>query len=444
MAQVKKITAREILDSRGIPTLEGTLETSEGLVVKAQVPSGESLGSHEGVELRDNDPNRYNGHGVLTAASYINNAIGPKLVGTDVTLQKEIDSWMLKADGSRLYKKLGVNTIMIVSQLILKAAAATTNKPIFQYVNEIYNADYNQSVQITNMPSPIYNMLNGGKHGTKNLDFQEFHLVPSTSKEFSQTLEFAVSAYTGLRSLFEQRNADVSVSDEGGFTPNLFTNTEAFEIVKEVLLSKKLKLGVDIYMGVDCAPEYYFKNKRYALKDKAAALDVEEYIEFLIDAVNKYNMLILEDPLSEDDFESWQKITQEVGDQTYVVADDFVAGAPDRLKKAADKHACNAVLVKFNQVGTISEMLQLVAAIREAEMKLVVSHRMGETTDATIADIGVGLQADFVKFGSPARGERIAKYNRMLEIESLLQQTQAVPNEPSKEEQKQQANVVEQ
>lgn len=425
MALIKKITAREILDSRGIPTLEGQLETNEGSIVRAQVPSGESLGSHEGIELRDNDTTRYEGKGVLTAVSYINNAIGPKLIGANTQMQREIDAWLLQADGTPAYKKLGVNTLMIVSQLIMKASAKERNQAVYQYVNDLYNATYSQSLKITKIPSPIYNMINGGKHGTKNLDFQEFHLVPSTSKKFSQTLEFAVEAYDGLKNLFEQRNADVSVSDEGGFTPNLFTNTEAFEIMKEVLLAKKLTLGVDIYMGVDCVADYYYKGGRYVVKDQAASLDLNEYIDFLVTAVDKYNMIILEDPLSEDDFDAWRKITEEVGKQAYVVGDDFIAGNKDRLKKAADKQACNAVLVKFNQVGTISEVLQLVASIREANMKLVVSHRMGETTDATIADIGVGLQADFVKFGSPARGERIAKYNRLLEIESILDGTSA-------------------
>lgn len=421
MALIKKITAREILDSRGVPTLEGQLETQEGSIVRAQVPSGESLGSHEGIELRDNDPSRFEGKGVLTAVSYINNAIAPKLLGANTQMQKEIDAWLLQADGTESYKKLGVNTLMIISQLIMKATAKEMNLPLYEYVNKLYNSTYSQSLQITKIPSPIYNMINGGKHGTKNLDFQEFHLVPSTSKKFSQTLEFAIEAYDGLKNLFQQRNANVSVSDEGGFTPNLFTNTEAFEIMKEVLLAKKLTLGVDIYMGVDCVADYYYKGSRYAVKDQAAPLALDDYIQFLVEAVDKYNMLILEDPLSEDDFDAWRKITQEVGKQAYVVGDDFIAGSKDRLKRAADKQACNAVLVKFNQVGTISEMLQLVASIREANMKLVVSHRMGETNDSTIADIGVGLQADFVKFGSPARGERIAKYNRLLEIESILE-----------------------
>ena len=422
MALIKKITAREILDSRGVPTIEGILIAQDGLEVRAQIPSGESLGKHEGIEMRDTDPSRYEGQGVLTAVSYVNSAIAPKLIGVDTKLQNEIDQWLLKADGTENYHKLGVNTIMIVSQLILKASAAEARKPLYEYINSIYNTLYGQKIEITKVPSPIYNMINGGKHGTKNLDFQEFHLVPSTSKPFSTTLAFAVSAYSGLKHLFQERNADVSVSEEGGFTPNLFTNTEAFDIIKEVLLSKKLRLGVDIYMGADCAPDYFYKNNRYAIKDQAAPLDTKDYIAFLIDAVGKYNMLILEDPIEEEDYTSWQLLTKEIGEQTYVVADDFIAGSADRLRKAADKAACNAVVVKFNQLATISEMLKFIATIREVNMRIVVSQRLGETTDPTIADLSVGVQADFVKFGSPARGERIVKYNRLLEIEGLLKE----------------------
>jgi enolase len=263
-------------------------------------------------------------------------------------------------------------------------------------------------------------MINGGKHGTKNLDFQEFHIVPASSTPFSQSLEFAVSCYNGLKGLFQNRNADVSVSEEGGFTPNLFTNTEAFEIIKEVLVTKKIKIGVDIFAGVDCAPAYYFDNKQYAIKDLGASLNTTEYIKFLVDMVSKYNMLILEDPLDEDDMKGWKEITQQIGKQTYVVADDFIAGNLDKLHQVIEEQACNAVLVKFNQSATISEMLNFIHVLRTNNMKIVVSHRLGETTDSTIADIAVGIQADFIKFGSPARGERIVKYNRLLEIESRI------------------------
>lgn len=430
MALIKKITAREILDSRGVPTIEGMLETQNGIVVIAQVPSGESLGAHEGKELRDGDMERYEGKGVRTAVSYINNALAPKLVGVDTLLQSEIDAWLIKADGSPQYKNLGVNTLMVISQLVLKASAVDLKLPLFQYINQMYNSMFTKSLAMTDMPSPIYNMINGGKHGTKNLDFQEFHIVPSTSMKFSHTLETAVKVYDGLKGLFEERNANVSVSDEGGFTPNLFTNMEAFEIMKEVLMMKKIKLGVDMYMGTDCVAEHYYKDGRYAIKDQAAALTTDDYLAFIVDTVNNYNMLILEDPLNEEDFVSWQKLTAEIGKQAYVVGDDFIAGDMERLKKAAEKHACNAVLIKFNQVATMSEMLRLVASVYDADMKVVMSHRMGETTDSIIADIAVAIQADFVKFGSPARGERIVKYNRLLEIEQLLIQTQPAPEKP--------------
>lgn len=429
MALIKKITAREILDSRGVPTIEGVLVTQDDIEVRAQVPSGESLGKHEGVELRDGDPNHYVGQGVLHAVSYINDAIAPKLVGANTTMQNEIDAWLLKADGTPNYKKLGVNTLGIVSQLILKASAAEAKMPLYQYINQLFQSVYQQQTPLSKVPSPIFNMINGGKHGTKNLDFQEFHLVPSTSKNYKTTLEFAVAAYNGLKNLFEERNADVSVSEEGGFTPNLFTNTEAFDIIKEVLMSRHLKLGEDIYMGADCAPDYFYKNNRYTVRDQAASLDVKEYIDFLVTSVSTYNMLILEDPLIEDDFNGWAEITRQLGNQTYIVGDDFIAGNYERLQKAAEARACNAVLVKFNQVATISEMFKLIASIRKVGMKVIVSHRLGETTDATIADIAVGIQADFVKFGSPARGERIAKYNRMLEISEILESSQAVPSQ---------------
>lgn len=420
MAYITSIKAREILDSRGIPTLEASLTTKEGLTVHAQVPSGESLGKHEGIELRDRDPTRYVGMGVQQAVGIINQAIAPKLTGADTAGFQEIDAWLVRADGTKNYSKLGVNTLMLISQLIFKATAAEAGMPIYKYVHQYFTQTFKTTMPLTRIPTPIYNMINGGKHGTKNLDFQEFHIVPSSSTPFTQTLEFAVSCYNGLKDLFQNRNADVSVSEEGGFTPNLFTNTEAFEIIKEVLVSKKIKIGVDIFTGVDCAPSYYYSNKQYVIKDQGASLSTAEYITFLIEMVTKYNMIILEDPLEEDDVKSWKEITQEIGKQAYVVADDFIAGNMERLHSAIEEQACNAVLVKFNQVGTLSEMFNFIHQLRLNNMKVIVSHRLGETTDATIADIAVGVQADFIKFGSPARGERIAKYNRLLEIESIL------------------------
>src|SRR3989344_6132902 len=342
MAQIKKITAREILDSRGIPTIEGKLVTANNIKVYSQVPSGESLGKHEGIELRDNDKTRHLGQGVLKAVSYINDSIGPKLVGVDTSRLEDIDNWLLKADGSSTYQNLGVNTLMIVSQLILRAEAVDQDMALYQNITNLYNTKFKEKGNLPKIPTAIYNMINGGKHGTKNLDFQEFHVVTSTSTKFSKSLEFAVATYNGLKNLFYERNADVSVSEEGGFTPNLFTNTEAFEIIKEVLLSRKAKLGVDIFTGLDCAPSYYFKDDKYAIKDKAASLPVDDYMEFLIEVIDKYNVLIIEDPLQEEDFTNWAKLTKQIGRQVFIVADDFIAGSKERLKKAVKSEACNA------------------------------------------------------------------------------------------------------
>ena len=422
MARIKKITAREILDSRGVPTLEGKLVTDNGIKVYANVSSGESLGRHEGIELRDNDRSRYGGLGVLKAMAYINQSIGPKLEGVEVNKLEEIDNWLLKADGDERYARLGVNTIMTISQLVLKAAAVDADLALYEFINKVYNERFNQHIALDRLPTAIYNMINGGSHGTKNLDFQEFHIVPSTSTLFSDSLQLAIEAYSGLKYLFYERNADVSVSEEGGFTPNLFTNTEALEIIKEVLLSKKMTLGVEVFTGIDCAPAYFFKDNHYGIKDKGNPLTPKEYMEFIIEAVNKYNMLILEDPFDEEDYQSWTKLTAEIGKQTYVVADDFVAGNLKRLQKAVEQNACNSVLLKSNQVATMSEMLRLIAEAKKSQIKVIISHRLGETNDSLVADLAVGVQADFVKFGSPARGERIAKYNRLLNIEYKLDQ----------------------
>ncbi len=423
MAKIKTIIAREILDSRGVPTIEGKLVTDNGIKVYSQIPSGTSTGSHEGLELRDNDPSRYSGKGVLKAISYINTLIGPKLIGTDVLRQREIDAWLKKADGTKQYEKLGVNTLSIISQLILKAGAVESDIALHIYINKIFKDISGLNIPITYMPTPIYNMINGGKHGTKNIDFQEYHVIPSTSSDFSVMLEKIVSMYDQLRRLFYQRDADVSVSEEGGFTPNLFTNTEAFEMLKEVLLYMKVRLGSDVFTGADCASSYYYKDKKYVIKDKQSPVSSEEYIDFMIELVNNYNILVLEDPVHEEDFVAWQKLTNFLDKQAYIAADDLVAGDIERLKKAYEKQACNAVVLKFNQVATISEMLEFVSEVKRIKWKLIMSHRMGETCDSLIADISVGVQADFVKFGSPARGERIAKYNRLSNIEQKIKES---------------------
>lgn len=420
MAKIKKIAAREVLDSRGIPTIEANLELDDGNLVHAQASSGQSLGSFEGRELRDHDPKRYNGFGVSRAVAIINSEIGPKLTGVDVSRHFEIDEWLTKADGTHFFEHLGVNTVITLSQLTLKAQAMSQRVPLYEYVASVCRSQFQLDIKLEKIPSPIFTVLNGGKHGVKNLDFQEFHVVPATSLSFSASLEMVVSLYDNLRSIFKRRNMPMLISEEGGFSPTLYSNEEGFSIIKEALHDKGLKLGVDIFTGLDCAASFYYNNAKYTLKDIAAPLKTEKYLEFMRALVDKYNILILEDPIQEQDDDTWTKFTKTVGKQCYVVADDFASGDSERLKKVIKSGGCNAVLIKFNQVGTMYQIIELAKLVKTNGLKLIFSQRLGETTDSIIADIAVGLQADFVKFGPPSGGERVVKYNRLLHIEELL------------------------
>lgn len=420
MAKIKKIGAREVLDSRGIPAIEAKMLLDSGVEVTAYSTSGESLGRYEGVELRDSNDKRYDGMGVKTAASYINDLVGPKLIGVDPKNQADIDTWLVKADGTDNKSRLGVNTIMLISQLAMKAAAADLKLPLYKYINSIFNAIASKIQPIEKIPGLIISVVNGGKHGTKNLEFQEFQIIPSSSLSFSKALEFSVETYFNLKKVLEYRNAGSSVSEEGGFVPNLLTNVDALEIIKESLIQKKAHLGVDVYMGLDLAASQYFNNGRYQIKDKQQPLKVEEYIEYLVFINKEYNILVLEDPLEQEDFASWTLLNEKIGSNTYIVGDDFLAGKKDRLIRAIKEKSCSAILIKFNQSGTITEMLEVIALAKQAGLKLVFSHRLGESNDSVIADFAVGVQADFVKFGAPVRGERVAKYNRLLEIEKEI------------------------
>lgn len=420
MAKIKKITAREILDSRGIPTIQGQLELDNGHFLYASASSGESLGKYEAVELRDKNEARYAGKGVTQAVNYINDLLSPKLVGISPERQQDVDFWLLKADGSNNRSVLGTNTISVISQLLLKSAADNSGLPLYKYISTYFNKAYKKNIVIEKVPSPIFNIINGGKHGTKNLEFQEFQLIPSTAMQFSKSLEMAANIYNTLKNVLDYRNAGISVSEEGGFTPNLLTNNDALEIMKESLVQNKIQLGVDAFLGLDIAASQFMKNDKYALKDKPAPLSVVEYMEYLNEIIKKYSLIVVEDPLSDEDFPNWHKLTEQIGINTYIVGDDFIAGNKERLVKAVADKACSAIVLKFNQVATLSELFEVVNLAKDANIKLIFSQRLGETNDSIIADIAVGIQADFVKFGAPVRGERVAKYNRLLEIEDEI------------------------
>jgi len=416
MGRIKTLTAREILDSRGIPTLEGTLTLDTGVSVTTQIPSSIAAGIYEGKELRDGDILRYKGFGVLTAAAYINKGIAPKITGVDISQREDIDAWMLKADGTERREKLGVNTILTVSILLIKAQAAEANLPLYVFINQLYNELFESKIKVQKIASPIFNLMNGGMHGVNNLNFQEFHVIPSTSTPFPAALQLASELHSSVLQLFTQKNIVVPTADNGGYIPTIATNLEALDLIMELSLGKKYKLGLDVFPGIDCDADAFYKAKKYVIKDTPGPIDSRKYVDFLVETAEHYSVLLLEDPVSSDDLEGWKLLQKSLGDRVYLVADNLISGNRKRLQRAIDAEACNALLIKLSQTATITELLSLVATARKGNMKIVVSQRTGETNDDFIVDLAIGIQADFVKFGAPIRGERVAKYNRLLQI----------------------------
>ncbi len=417
MAKIKKLYAYEIIDSRGYPTLEGTLVLDDGKAVGSSIPAGTSIGKYEALELRDHDPQRFTGMGVTQAASYINDLLGPKLVGVSPLKQQEIDNWLIKADATKNKSKLGANTCLLVSQLITKAGALDSNLPLFKYINFLYNKIFNTPLAVQKIPSPIFNVINGGKHANNNLDFQEFQIIPSSSFTFEKAYQVGIELFHELKKVLEYRNASISVGEEGGFTPNFSTNYDALEVIIETITQKKYQLGVDVFLGLDIAASYFYKEGSYYVKDKPHALKITEYLAFLHEMMKKYTFLTLEDPIDQDDWSSWCKLDQEISREVYLIGDDLLSTSKGRLEKAIKDKACSTILIKPNQIGTITETLEIVDIARKNSFNYIFSHRSGETNDSFIADLAVGLQSDFVKFGAPSRGERVAKYNRLWIIE---------------------------
>jgi len=418
MAKISSVKAREILDSRGFPTLETTVSLDNETSATASVPSGASLGKYEAVELRDGDPKRFGGMGVLKAVDNVNRIIGPRLVGLDPTNQQEIDRFLISLDGTLNKSRLGSNSLLSVSLAVASSAAKANKIPLYRYLNSLFNGLLPTSIE--KIPTPTFNIINGGKHGAGNLDFQEFHIIPASNKRYQDALQIGEEVYQSLKKVLIYRNAIHSVGDEGGFAPNLFTNLDALEALLEAINSTSYVFGRDIFLGLDVAASHFKNDKVYKIKDRSIPLSTSEFIEYLIDLNEQYHLLILEDPLGEDDWNGWQELTRHLGATTLIVGDDLLATNLERVKKAIKERACNAVLVKPNQIGTLSETFEVIKVAREAGFKIIVSHRSGETNDTFIADLAVGVGAEYVKFGAPARGERIAKYNRLLEIEEEL------------------------
>lgn len=414
--KIKKIEAIEILDSRGNPTIETEVVLEDGSAGVASLPSGALVGNYEVFELRDNDPNRFGGLGVLKAVLNVNQIIAPKLIGRDAAYQSKIDKLLEELDTTSNKSKLGGNATLSVSQAVLEASAASYKMPIYSYIQKKYQINKRPD----KLPCPIFNVINGGKHGAGNLDFQEFHIIPSSRKTYSQALQCGQEIYTTIGKVLIYRGAIHSVGVEGGYAPNLFTNMDALEIITEAIEQTKHTFTQDFFLGLDVAADFFYQNNKYTIKDRAQPFSQQELLEYYSSLNNEYHLFSLEDPLDKEDWRGWHNITDSLGDNTIIVGDDLLCTNKSRVKKAIDKKACTAILIKPNQRGTITEVIEVVDLAKKAGWNIIVSHRSGETNDDFIADFAVGIGADYVKFGAPARGERVAKYNRLLKIESQL------------------------
>ncbi len=415
---IYSIASREILDSRGNPTIETQVILESGYRGVASCPSGASIGTYEVVELRDADPKRYGGQGVLKAVSNVNTTIQEKLRGMDALSQGVIDKTLVDLDGTKDKHALGANSILSVSLAVSVAASNALRMPLYRYYNSLFAAYC--PTEITRIPSPTFNIINGGKHGAGNLDFQEFHVIPATNKSFSQALQMGVELYNGVKQILKYRNAVHSVGDEGGFAPDLFTNVDALAIIMDAIRASKYRYGVDVFMGLDLAANYFYADHTYHIKDRSQPYSDRDFVVYLKDLFVQYKLLVIEDGLHEDDWEHWQSLTKELGKDVLVVGDDLLVTNPERLNKAIAQKACTAILLKPNQIGTVSEFFAVATIAKRNDIKTIVSHRSGETNDTSVADIAVAIQSDYVKFGAPARGERVAKYNRLLQIEQEL------------------------
>ncbi len=418
MAKIARVWAREILDSRGEPTVETAMQLDTGQISVASVPAGASTGAHEALELRDNDESRFLGQGELKAVENVNKVLGPAVVGMDPSMQEEIDQKLIQLDGTENKTKLGANSILSVSIAATKAGALANGENLYLWV---YTLSQRYSLKpVIHIPTPLFNMINGGLHGSGNLDFQEFWVIPASSKKFNEGLRIGVEIYVTIGKILERRGAIHSVGDEGGYAPNLFTNADALEVFVESIKAAKYQIGVDVFLGLDVAADTFYKNGQYSIKDKSSPMDDNQMMEFYKMLNDQYHLAILEDPFQEDSWASWHKINETMGSSMTIVGDDLLATNPGRVQKAIEEKACNAILVKPNQIGTVSETIKVIKMARDAKWKVIVSHRSGETNDTFIADFAVGVGADYTKFGAPARGERVAKYNRLSSIDMEL------------------------
>lgn len=439
--KIKSIHAREILDSRGFPTIEASVELKNGIKEKASVPSGTSKGEYEALELRDNDPKRYQGMGVLKACENINEKIFKVLKGIEIVQQEKIDQIMIDLDGTENKSKLGANAILAVSLACSRVAAKSQNIELYQYISAIYNLSrfsFTEKSKILDSPSgksgqqlpiPMINIFNGGKHADTNLDFQEFMIIPQKNS-FKEMIRKGAEVFHKLKEVLLEKGYDTDVGNEGGFAPDINSNSEAIDLIIEAIKKAGFEPNKDFFLGMDAAASEFYNKKenKYFLKTDKISLSQNQLIAFYFDWLKKYPLISIEDPLEQNDWGGWSEISSKFNPvlntgqnaKLMVVGDDLFATNIKRLKKGIEEKCANAILIKLNQIGTLSETIKCIKLAKKNNFKIIISHRSGETIDTFISDLAVAVGADFIKAGSFSRGERTAKYNRLMEIEESL------------------------
>lgn len=415
MAQISDIKAREVLDSRGNPTVEADVILASGVIGSACAPSGASTGSREALELRDGDKSRYLGKGVLKAVAAVNGVVRDALLGMDATDQRALDNKMLELDGTENKENLGANAILAVSLAAAKAAAVEKGIPLYAHIAEI-----NGTAGQFSLPLPMMNILNGGEHADNNVDIQEFMVQPVNFDKFSDGLRCGAEIFHALKAVLKAKGLNTAVGDEGGFAPNLASNEEALVVIKEAVSNAGYELGKDVTLALDCAASEFYKEGKYDLSGEGKVFDAEGFSDYLAGLTENYPIVSIEDGLDESDWDGWAYLTRIIGDKVQLVGDDLFVTNTKILSRGIEQNIGNSILIKFNQIGSLSETLDAIKMAKDAGFTVVISHRSGETEDTTIADLAVGTAAGQIKTGSLCRSDRVAKYNRLLRIEEEL------------------------
>ena len=415
MSRISKVKAIQVFDSRGIPTISCKITLEDGTFAQSMVPSGASTGSKEAIELRDGSK-EYHGNSVLNAVSNINEKLSKVVIGQDPVCQKEIDKALIEFDGTSDKSNLGANAILAVSIATAKAASKNQKIPLYKHFSNMYQDITGETVNYV-MPMPMFNILNGGEHANNNIDIQEFMIIPSGAKNFKEVMQWSVEIYHNLKKILSSSGFSIAVGDEGGFAPSLESNEEAIKLIIQAIKETNLELEKDVNIALDCASSEFFDGDNYFMKGEDKKLTSNDLVNYLKDLVNKYPVISIEDGMDENDFDGWKLLTSELGDKCQLVGDDLFVTNKKILKEGVKDNIANSILIKFNQIGSLSETIETIQYAKKNKFKSIISHRSGETEDTTIADLAVGLGIRQIKTGAPCRSDRIAKYNRLLWIE---------------------------